>query len=71
MHREDRMVDAELDAWSAAATEGRGGRVAADAVIDAGRVERLSARAEVDDLCHRFLSNPVIEDATVTLTAVD
>jgi phosphoribosylformylglycinamidine synthase len=26
-----------------------------------------AARAEVDDLCHRFLTNPVIEDATVHL----
>jgi phosphoribosylformylglycinamidine synthase subunit PurS len=33
--------------------------------------DEAAARAEVDDLCHRFLSNPVIEDATVTLTAVD
>ncbi len=29
-----------------------------------------SARAEVDDMCKRFLTNPVIEDATVTVTAV-
>ena len=28
-----------------------------------------SARREVDDLCHRFLTNPVIEDSTVTVTA--
>jgi phosphoribosylformylglycinamidine synthase PurS subunit len=27
-----------------------------------------AARAEVDDLCQRFLINPVIEDATVTLS---
>ncbi len=27
-----------------------------------------AARAEVDDLCTRFLTNPVIEDATVTVT---
>lgn len=27
-----------------------------------------AATTEVDDLCHRFLSNPVIETATVTLT---
>lgn len=26
-----------------------------------------AARAEVDDLCRRFLTNPVIEDALVTL----
>jgi phosphoribosylformylglycinamidine synthase subunit PurS len=29
-----------------------------------------AAAALVDDLCHRFLSNPVIEDSTVTLSAV-
>lgn len=27
-----------------------------------------AARAEVDDLCARFLTNPVIEDSTVTIT---
>lgn len=26
-----------------------------------------TVRAEVDDMCMRFLTNPVIEDATVTL----
>ena len=30
-----------------------------------------SARAEVDDLCTRFLTNPVIEDSIVTITAAD
>lgn len=29
-----------------------------------------SARAEVDNMCHRFLTNPVIEDSSVTVTAV-
>ena len=28
----------------------------------------VSARAEVDDLCSRFLTNPVIEDAVVSLS---
>ena len=28
-----------------------------------------SARAEVEDLCKRFLTNPVIEDAEITVTA--
>jgi phosphoribosylformylglycinamidine synthase len=28
-----------------------------------------AARAQVDELCHRFLTNPVIEDARVTLAA--
>jgi phosphoribosylformylglycinamidine synthase len=27
-----------------------------------------SARAEVQELCKRFLTNPVIEDATITLS---
>jgi phosphoribosylformylglycinamidine synthase len=30
-----------------------------------------SARREVDDLCRRLLSNPVIEDAAVTLVAME
>jgi phosphoribosylformylglycinamidine synthase len=29
--------------------------------------DEAGARAEVDDMCKRFLANPVIEDATVTL----
>lgn len=28
-----------------------------------------SARGRVDELCKRFLTNPVIEDSTVTVTA--
>ncbi|HKY14265.1 MAG TPA: phosphoribosylformylglycinamidine synthase subunit PurS [Microthrixaceae bacterium] len=35
-------------------------------VIDAA--DAAAARAEVDDLCARFLTNPVIEDATVTVS---
>lgn len=31
--------------------------------------DERAARAEVDDMCKRFLTNPVIEDATVTVTA--
>lgn len=31
--------------------------------------DETSARAEVDDMCKRFLTNPVIEDATVTVGA--
>lgn len=30
--------------------------------------DEAAARAEVQDLCARFLSNPVIEDATASLT---
>ena len=29
------------------------------------------ARATVDELCRRFLTNPVIEDAAVSLTTLD
>ncbi|MGH9188204.1 MAG: phosphoribosylformylglycinamidine synthase subunit PurS [Acidimicrobiales bacterium] len=31
-------------------------------------VDEASARSEVEDMCKRFLTNPVIEDATVTVT---
>jgi phosphoribosylformylglycinamidine synthase subunit PurS len=29
--------------------------------------DEATARAEVDDMCKRFLTNPVIEDATVSI----
>lgn len=29
--------------------------------------DAAAARAEADDVCRRFLSNPVLEDATVTV----
>jgi phosphoribosylformylglycinamidine synthase len=32
--------------------------------------DEAAARAEVDDMCRRFLTNPVIEDAVVELSAV-
>jgi phosphoribosylformylglycinamidine synthase len=38
-------------------------------VIDAA--DEAAARREVDDLCRRFLTNPVIEDATVSLQSAD
>lgn len=31
--------------------------------------DAASARAEVDDMCARFLANPVIEESSVTLDA--
>jgi phosphoribosylformylglycinamidine synthase len=37
--------------------------------LEAG--DAIAARAEVDDMCGRFLTNPVIEDAAVTVTALD
>lgn len=36
--------------------------------IDAA--DEIAARAEVDDMCARFLTNPVIEEASVTLSAL-
>lgn len=33
--------------------------------------DEASARAEVEDLCRRFLTNPVIEDSSVTIQQVD
>lgn len=46
--------------------------------VRAGKAFRLqveatdegSARGQVDDLCQRFLTNPVIEDSFITLQAV-
>ena len=35
--------------------------------LDAG--DEAAARAEVEDMCNRFLTNPVIEDADIRLTA--
>ena len=34
--------------------------------IDAG--DEAAARTQVEDLCHRFLTNPVIEDSRVEVT---
>jgi phosphoribosylformylglycinamidine synthase PurS subunit len=31
--------------------------------------DEATARAEVDDMCRRFLTNPVIEDCTASITA--
>jgi phosphoribosylformylglycinamidine synthase len=47
----------------------RGVRVGKSIRFDVEAVDEGAARAEVDDLCRRFLTNPVIEDATITVTA--
>jgi phosphoribosylformylglycinamidine synthase subunit PurS len=47
----------------------RGVRVGKSIRFTIEAADEGAARAEVDDLCHRFLSNPVIEDATVTVAA--
>ena len=31
--------------------------------------DEAAASAQVDDLCHRFLTNPVIEDSVVSISA--
>ncbi len=38
-------------------------------VLDAR--DEAAARQEVEDMCRRFLTNPVIEDATVHLQAME
>ena len=49
----------------------RGVRVGKSIRFEVESADEAAAQAEVDDLCRRFLTNPVIEDATITLTAVD
>jgi phosphoribosylformylglycinamidine synthase len=48
----------------------RGVRVGKSIRFEVEAADADAARSEVDDLCRRFLTNPVIEDATVTLEAV-
>lgn len=47
----------------------RGVRVGKSIWFTLEATDEGAARAEVDDLCRRFLSNPVIEDSTFTVTA--
>ena len=47
----------------------KGVRVGKSIRFDIDAADDAAARAEVDDLCRRFLTNPVIEDATVSITA--
>ena len=49
----------------------RGVRVGKSIRFDIDAADEAAARAEVDDLCRRFLTSPVIEDATVSLTAAE
>jgi phosphoribosylformylglycinamidine synthase subunit PurS len=37
--------------------------------FDVEAADEASARSLVEDMCERFLTNPVIEDATVSVTA--
>jgi phosphoribosylformylglycinamidine synthase len=45
----------------------RGVRVGKSIRFTLDAADEAAARAEVDDLCQRFLTNPVIEDASVHL----
>ena len=47
----------------------RGVRVGKSIRFDLDAADEASARAEVEDLTRRFLTNPVIEDASITLSA--
>jgi phosphoribosylformylglycinamidine synthase PurS subunit len=49
----------------------QGVRVGKSIRFELDAADEGAARAEVDDLCRRFLTNPVIEDSTVTITASD
>ena len=46
-------------------------RVGKQIRFDLESVDEAAARSEVDDLCARFLTNPVIESAEVIVTALD
>jgi phosphoribosylformylglycinamidine synthase subunit PurS len=45
----------------------RGVRVGKSIRFEIEAADEQAARTEVDDMCARFLTNPVIEDATVHL----
>ena len=47
----------------------RGVRVGKQICFELEAADETSARSEVEDLTQRFLTNPVIEDAEITLTA--
>jgi phosphoribosylformylglycinamidine synthase subunit PurS len=45
-----------------------GVRVGKSMRFDVEAADSAAARSVVEDMCERFLTNPVIEDATVTVT---
>ena len=47
----------------------RGVRVGKSIRFELEATDEAAAHAEVADLCQRFLTNPVIEDARITLAA--
>jgi phosphoribosylformylglycinamidine synthase subunit PurS len=46
-----------------------GVRVGKSIRFELSAADEAVARQRVEDLCERFLTNPVIEDASITLTA--
>jgi len=50
--------------------EVRGVHVGKSIRFSVDAVDEATARARVSDLCERFLTNPVIEDATIELIAL-
>ncbi|MBA3282664.1 MAG: phosphoribosylformylglycinamidine synthase subunit PurS [Acidimicrobiia bacterium] len=49
----------------------RGVRVGKSIRFEVEAADEGSARREVDDLCRRFLTNPVIEDSSITITTAE
>ncbi len=49
----------------------RGVRVGKSIRFDLESADESAARSEVEDLCARFLTNPVIETATISLHQAD
>jgi len=47
-----------------------GVRVGKSIKFEIEAADETAARSEVEDLCNRFLTNPVIEDAAIELEAV-
>ncbi|MGN6694843.1 MAG: phosphoribosylformylglycinamidine synthase subunit PurS [Aquihabitans sp.] len=46
----------------------KGVRVGKSIRFDLEAADQAAAKAEVADLCQRFLTNPVIEDSVITVT---
>ncbi|MFN8050037.1 MAG: phosphoribosylformylglycinamidine synthase subunit PurS [Acidimicrobiales bacterium] len=46
-----------------------GVRVGKSIVFRIDAADEAAARSEVEEICQKFLTNPVIEDATITMTA--
>jgi phosphoribosylformylglycinamidine synthase len=49
----------------------QGVRVGKSIRFELDAADEATARGEVEDMCERFLTNPVIEESTITLTALE